>query len=72
MLPASTIEIAGGEVEIATPQGVARGTLGGSLHSGDAGAIGGEFQLALAGAGLRARGDVALSGSLDEAAFPPR
>jgi hypothetical protein len=69
VLPSSTIEIADGRIEITTPQGVAKGTLGGSLNSAADGAIDGDFKLALDGAGLRASGSAQLSGSLDEPAF---
>jgi hypothetical protein len=69
VLPSSTIEIADGVIEVETPKGRAKGTLGGSLHSDADGAIKGEFKVAVAGAGLRAGGGVALSGSLDQPEF---
>lgn len=69
VLPSSAIEIANGRIEIATPQGVAKGTLGGSLDSTADGAIEGDFQVALDGAGLRGSGNVTLAGTFDEPSF---
>jgi hypothetical protein len=68
-LPASEIAIEAARVRIETPQGVATGTLGGSVQSATDGTIDGEFELALDGAGLRARGALEVSGSLDAPAF---
>ena len=68
-LPASEIAIETARIRIETPQGVATGTLGGSLESVEGGTIDGRFKLALDGAGLRARGALEISGSLDAPAF---
>ena len=68
-LPASEIAIDAARARISTPRGVATGTLGGSLQSAADGTIDGEFKLALDGAGLRARGALEVSGSLDAPAF---
>ncbi|MBS1107285.1 MAG: hypothetical protein H6Q91_2787, partial [Deltaproteobacteria bacterium] len=69
VLPASEITLEAARVQIATPKGVAKGTLGGSLQSLGDGTIDGRFELALDGAGLRARGALEVSGSLDAPAF---
>jgi len=69
VLPASEIELEDARVQIKTPLGVAKGTLGGSLHSAGDGTIAGNFEVSLGGAGLRARGTLALSGSLEAPAF---
>lgn len=68
-LPASEIAIEAARVQIATPNGIAKGTLGGSLQSATDGTIEGAFKLALDGAGLRARGALEVSGPLDTPAF---
>jgi hypothetical protein len=68
-LPASEIAIDAARIRISTPQGVATGTLGGSVQSAADGAIDGEFKLALDGGGLRARGALEVSGSLGAPAF---
>jgi len=68
-LPASEIAIEAARVRIETPQGLATGTLGGSLQSAADGIIAGQFKLALDGAGLRARGTLDLAGSLETPTF---
>ena len=70
VLPSSRIEIADGTIEIETPQGIAKGTLGGSLHSGDDGAIEGDFKLRSTAPDCARSGGLSLSGSLDEPAVP--
>ncbi len=69
VLPASEIAIDAARIRIDTPHGVATGTLGGSLQSAADGKIVGEFKLALDGGGLRARGTLDVSESLDAPAF---
>jgi hypothetical protein len=68
-LPAGEIAIEAARLRISTPQGVATGTLGGSVRGVANETIEGEFDLALDGAGLRARGALEVSGSLDAPAF---
>lgn len=68
LLPAREISIDGATLHIDTPQGVASGTLGGSLRAVEGG-MDGAFSLDVAGAGLRAKGRLAIAGALDAPRF---
>jgi hypothetical protein len=64
VLPARRIALRDVSLELATPQGVASGTLAGELGAGPDGSLSGELQLALAHPVAQAQGKVALSGTL--------
>jgi len=68
LLPAREIAIEDATLRIDTPQGVASGTLGGALREVEDG-IDGAFALDVSGAGLRAKGRLAIAGSLDAPRF---
>jgi hypothetical protein len=71
VLPAPEIALDDAQVEVATPQGVARGSLGGALRE-TADGIDGTFTLDLSGGGLEARGEMKLGGTLALPSFDLR
>jgi hypothetical protein len=68
LLPAREIAIEDATLRVDTPQGIASGTLGGALREIDGG-IDGSFALDVSGAGLRAKGRLAIAGALDAPRF---
>jgi hypothetical protein len=67
-LPAASIEIDAARLRVATPQGSAEGTFGGTLDAAPDG-VAGRFALAVAGAGLRAKGELEVGGTLAAPSF---
>jgi hypothetical protein len=67
-LPARSIALEAARLRVATPQGVAEGTLVGTLDE-TAGGIAGRFALDVAGAGLRAKGELEVGGSQGAPSF---
>lgn len=68
LLPAREIALEDAKLQVDTPQGVASGTLGGALQEVDTG-VDGSFALDVSGAGLRAKGRLAITGALDAPRF---
>jgi hypothetical protein len=67
-LPARSIALEDARAQVATPRGVAEGSLGGTLDETAQG-IAGSFALDVAGAGLRATGRLDVAGTLEESTF---
>lgn len=63
LLPAREIALEDATLRIDTPQGVATGTIGGALREVEGG-MGGDFALDVSGAGLRAKGRLAIAGTI--------
>jgi hypothetical protein len=68
LLPAREIAIEDATLRIETPQGVASGSLGGELREVEGG-VDGRFALDVSGAGLRAKGRLAITGALGAPRF---